>query len=333
MHEQKSSYGEIMKIQIVVLIAFLGGCAFAQNCAMCSNTSGLRDYQGGKYCYKHYCVRHKVPKGYSEECVQCELSKDIARRKGKCAVCGTRKGLSVVRTEYTQYPTDKDYEKYTLACANHFCVKHTFVYTQNLLETNYSCSVCSVEQKEAKLQETEAFFRKLKADKAKALNEKERILEQPLDSFLGIRLGCDASCIVNLESGRKYYGFEPHKPFRNFKKYSIYVEEGRVVAVRAAMRFDYLRDAEEEFKRVMSVLDMKYGALRRSEVIRRRYDCSHCFYDFERKNKESAKQTIYLGYARVEGSISDYELSIDASIVDQLRRSVEKDLKSDAEAL
>lgn len=308
-----------MKLIIILIILLSASQNFAATCARCQATMGLRKIDKVYYCNKHYCTKHKIVKTY-EKCAQCDLQSLIARGKATCHLCSAKSKLIVARkpgsfSDGSNYGglwgtgTTLEETPFAIYCPKHFCVEHKLAFKEDSSEAkSHYCEKCLIAHK-------------------------LRTLDQPLGSLFGAPLGGSPEGIIQVKPGVEYYSFTPAKKFREFNDYYLDVVDNKIVGISASKKFDYVDDADAEFSRIVDILDLKYGAERRSRISSESYREKYCYYNFATTNGENAKQRLSVRYSRIEGTIADYKLHITAYLADDLHKQVNKRESADADAL
>ena len=318
-----------MRLIAILLVLLSASQTIAASCAHCQATMGLRKSGSYYYCTKHYCVKHKVVKP-NGKCEQCDLTSLVARGKCKCHFCDSKAKLVVAKKAYSGIysgPFGSSSEsKYDTYCPDHYCAKHKQAFRESDSGSDIPyCRECLSEKKQ-ELRE------KIAESEVKLQEAIIQIRDQPLESIFGAPLGGSPAGIIETSPGKSIYEFTPKKRFRDFRSYMLEVQGDKVTYIAASRRFDLRDDAEAEFGRVVQLLDAKYSNERRTRI-QSTYDSKLCFYDFGCTGGKNPKQQIMVTYDRIEGTLSDYRLQIVAYLVDDMKKTVQRNQDNDVDAL
>lgn len=320
------------KILTLFLIVSAGVC-FAEKCTYCPATMGVRIVNGRPYCGKHYCSKHKEIHS-EDKCYRCDLQSRLSRGKAKCAFCNNTKKLTIA----------KGNRKYEAFCPDHYCTTHKNAFYEPYSGSPY-CLKCRQEASakeeaekkikhaealEAEADKLEARIQELKAQRAAS----HKLRAEPLTGLFGVELDAPITSIVSkpIPEDPNAHSFTPAKRFRDFKLYAVQTSENRIFAIRTARYFNVDSDAENEFENVVGLLDKKYNRERRTDVLKHGLYDKKVEYSFgcDEATGLSPKQKIVVAKIR---SGMEYEVSIYAYVVADVKKMLEDDAKNDMDAL
>lgn len=311
-----------MKIFYTLATILVSAYSFAASCRFCQCTMPLKNVNGQLYCKNHYCSKHKTINS-DGKCKPCDLESRVRCNKGACFLCGVTKQLLVVNVEGAS--------NWQIVCKDHYCSNHRTVFV-NSYRDGIICPCCQrVKINQVELKKTQEKIAELKKEKAELENkiaEIDALQAQPLKSLFGIKLG-EPYPASNGKDGE--FLFKPKKQFRDFKKYALGVRGGKVVYVSAILEFTTSHEADLEFNEILKVLDLKYNALRRTEL-EGKLDSARCFYKFGCENSKNPKQVICVGRTPANDGFK-YAVSVSGLIVSEMTSITNEMRQEDADAL